>query len=122
MAATVPKSPPRTPSAKKGARALVKAEARPKSLARKAKAGLEQVTGAAETLAKEHPAVAAGLLLGAGGLMGLAAERALHRDPTVGEAMVKALKQGAATASKRVASAAARGLSASKTGLRRALR
>lgn len=122
MAATLPKPAPRTTSTKKGVTALAKAAPLGKRLARRAKTGLEEAAGAAETLAKKHPAVTAGLLLGAGGLVGVAAERALHRDPTVREAVVKAIKRGAASASKRVASAAANGLSASKTGLRRALR
>jgi hypothetical protein len=123
MAPTVPKKGKTgLRAAGRSAGSLAKPAAPKASLRRRTEASLKKATGAAETFAKKHPAVVTGLLLGAGGLVGAAAGRALRRDPTVGEVMVKALKRGATTAGQQVASAAAGGLRASKSGLRRALR
>jgi hypothetical protein len=41
---------------------------------------------------KEHPLVAAGALAGAALVVGAVAQRAMHRDPTLGETLTKTLK------------------------------
>lgn len=97
---------------------------------RKAQAALpkekaQQVVRAASALVKEHPAataVTAGALVGAGVLVGVVAQRALHHERTVGEAVMSAIKRSAAKVSKQVSTAAAQRVSAGKAGARRGFR
>jgi hypothetical protein len=119
MDTTNPKGRKNLPAAKP---ALAKSQGRLKQLEQRAEAGLMKAASAAGGLARKHPAAAAGLLLGAGGLVGAAAQRAFRHEPTVGEVVLKALKRTGARLSNGVASAAATGMSAGKTRARRALR
>lgn len=93
-----------------------------KQLEQRAEARLRSVASTVGALAKQHPAVTAGVLMGAGVVVGVAAQRALHREPTVGEAMMGALKRGTSKVSKRLATTVSAGLSAGRASARRALR
>ncbi len=64
-----------------------------------------------ERMVKGHPMASAGALLGAGVLVGVAAQRALGHKPTVGEVVMGALRSNAA-----------KQLSATKKSLRRVLK
>lgn len=89
---------------------------------KKAEGSLKKAASSASALAKKHPAVTAGALVGAGVLVGVAATRALQHEPTVGEVVMSALKRSASKVSKRLATTASAGLSAGKASARRALR
>lgn len=99
-----------------------KVPAQAKQLEQRAEVGLKKAAHSATALAKKHPAVTAGALVGAGVLVGVVAQRALHHDPTVGEAVMSAIKRSASKVSKRLATTAAATLSAGKSSARRALR
>jgi hypothetical protein len=89
---------------------------------KKAEGGLKKAARSAGALAKKYPGATAGALVGAGVLVGVAATRALHHEPTVGDVVMSALKRNAAKVSKRLSSSAAAGLTAGKARARRALR
>jgi len=93
-----------------------------KQLEKRAEVGLKKAASAASALARKHPAVAAGALVGAGLLVGVAADRVFRHKPTVREVVMGAIERGAAKVSKRLATTAAAGLSAGKASARRALR
>lgn len=99
-----------------------KVPAQAKQLEQRAEVGLKKAANAASALAKKHPGVTAGALVGAGVLVGVVAQRALHHEPTVGEVVMGALKRSASKVSKRLATTASAGLSAGKASARRALR
>jgi hypothetical protein len=91
----------------------------------RAEVELKKAAASAGALVKKHPAVTAvtaGALVGAGVLVGVVAQRAFHHEPTVGEAVMGALKRSASKVSKRLSSTAAAGLSAGKATAKRALR
>ncbi len=108
------------PSALSAAAQKVPAQA--KKLEQRAEVGLKKAANAASALAKKHPAVTAGALVGAGVLVGVAAQRAFHHEPTVGEVVMSALKRSASKVSKRLATTASAGMSAGRARARRALR
>ncbi|MDP3236084.1 MAG: hypothetical protein Q8N26_25070 [Myxococcales bacterium] len=89
---------------------------------KKAEGGLKRAARSAGALAKKYPGATAGALVGAGVLVGVAATRALHHEPTVGEVVMSALKRNAAKVSKRLATTASAGMSAGRARARRALR
>ena len=89
---------------------------------KKAEGSLKKAASAASALAKKHPAVTAGALVGAGVLVGVAAAKAFHHEPTVGEVVMSALKRSASKVSKRLATTASAGMSAGRARARRALR
>lgn len=99
-----------------------KMPAQAKQLEQRAEVGLKKAANSASALAKKHPAVAAGALVGAGLLVGVAAQRAFHHEPTVGEVVMSAIRRSASKVSKRLATTASATLSAGKTSARRALR
>jgi hypothetical protein len=93
-----------------------------KRLERGAETRVKRAVGVASGFATKHPAVAAGALLGAGALVGVAAQRALHHEPTLGEVVLRVLKRGASRVSKQVATTASSGLRMGKARAKRALR
>jgi hypothetical protein len=98
-----------------------KLPAQAKQLEQRTEVGLKK----AAALVKKHPAVTAvtaGALVGAGVLVGVVAQRAFHHEPTVGEAVMGAIKRSASKVSKGLSTTAAAGLSAGKATAKRALR
>jgi hypothetical protein len=69
-------------------------------------------------LAKDHPAVAAGALVGVGMLVGAVAQHALRKPPSLGEVLMKTLSSRAGKASK----VAGQGLKSAAQKLRKSVR
>lgn len=99
-----------------------KLPAQGRQLEQRAEVELKKAAASASALVKKHPAVTAGALVGAGVLVGVVAQRAFHHEPSVGEAVMGAIKRGASKVSKRLSTTAAAGLSAGKATAKRALR
>lgn len=93
-----------------------------KRLEKQAVVGIKKATSATLELAKKHPYLTAGVLVGAGVAVGVGLQRALHREPTFGELLLRGLKRGASGATKRIANTAMSGLSMGSHRARRALR
>jgi hypothetical protein len=73
-------------------------------------------------LAKRHPVATASAALGAGVLIGVAAQRALRHTPTVGEVVLDSLAKRASKVSRQLRSAASAGLKVAKTRARQAVK
>ncbi len=86
-----------------------------------AKRSAKQVARASEAFVKDHPAVAAGALVGVGVLVGAAAHRALGREPTLGELLSRTLSRRAKEVSTAVASASRQGAKLASKKLRAAV-
>jgi hypothetical protein len=71
---------------------------------------LKRATKATGAVVSAHPLASAGLFVGAGVLVGIAANAALRHKPTVAEVVADALRSGAADAAHQVSAAANRGL------------
>jgi ElaB/YqjD/DUF883 family membrane-anchored ribosome-binding protein len=91
-------------------RTVIAAKKRLVELEKTAAAGLGRAAKATGTLAKQHPLVAAGVLVGTGVAVGVAAQRALHHKPTLGEVVMNTLSSSASRASKRADATAQRAL------------
>ncbi len=89
-----------------------------------AKRGLTRVTRAVKStkaVIKKHPIASVGTLIGAGVLVGVAAQ-AMRHTPTMGEQMAEALSLGASKATKSLASSARDGIKKAGSSVRRALK
>jgi ElaB/YqjD/DUF883 family membrane-anchored ribosome-binding protein len=86
-----------------------------------AKRSAKQVARASEAFVKDHPAVAAGALVGVGVLVGAVAHRALRREPSLGEVLGRELARRAKEVSKAVASASRHGAKLASKRLRAAV-
>lgn len=73
-------------------------------------------------LAKAHPAVAAGALVGVGMLVGAMAQAALRKPPSLGEVLMKTLSGRAGKAGKVVSRAAGQGLKSAAQKLRKSVK
>ncbi len=76
----------------------------------------------AAALAKRHPVATAGAALGAGVLLGVAAQRALRHKPTVSEVLLESISKRASGASKRLTKVASAGFKVAKSRARRAMK
>jgi hypothetical protein len=83
---------------------------------------LAAATSATRTMVRKHPLTSAGVLLGAGAVAGVAMQRALRIEPTVGQVLMKALRDNAGAASKSVASSATRGVKRANQLVHRAMK
>lgn len=91
-------------------RTVIAARKRLVELEKSAAAGLGRAAKVAGSLAKQHPLITAGVLVGTGVVVGVAAQRALHHKPTLGEVVMDTLSSSASRASKRTDATAQRAL------------
>ena len=132
------KAPPRTSGrvAKEASSEPAKASAPPKALATRPTPPIargeqgpdtaaREVRRAAQStarLAKDHPAVAIGALVGVGMLVGAAAQHALRKPPSLGDVLLKTLSTRVGKAGKVVSRAAEQGLKSAAQKLRKSVR
>jgi hypothetical protein len=85
-------------------------------------AGLSSMTRSATSVIREHPLASAGVILGAGVLVGMATQHLFRHRPTVSEVVMDALRSGASEASRKLTMAAESGLHAVEHSARQAMR
>ena len=126
---------PSTAAAKSKIKKMTKKVASPKktAIARRAPEAasdsLVSARGAAQTglkraqkVVKDHPLASVGTLIGAGVLVGVAANRAMRHSPSVGEVVADALSLRANKASKSLANSARKSIKKATSSVRRALK